>query len=141
MSGIRIWDNGDWERWSWLGPAPPPNGYSPGPSGPARALSFISPAAVFSNCWIFTSASASFSWQVLAKPVPSSYLASNVSRGKSSDSIADTIDSSFFKASSNGTPAALAGLLEPAFFGTLGTMGDYGITRGASSVELTLRET
>jgi hypothetical protein len=35
--------------------------------------------------------------------VPSSNWLSNVSKGKSPDSIASTIDSSFFKASSNGS--------------------------------------
>src|SRR5215467_8004914 len=47
--------------------------------------SFISPAAFFSNCCIFNSASANFAWQIRANFVPSSYLANNASRGKSSD--------------------------------------------------------
>jgi hypothetical protein len=37
-------------------------------------FNFISPAAVFSSCWIFNSASASFSWQIFTSRVPSSYL-------------------------------------------------------------------
>ena len=68
----------------------------------SNGFSFISPAAFFSSCWIFNSASASFSWQTLTSFEPSSYRASKVSNGKSSDSIVSTMSSSFFNASSNG---------------------------------------
>ena len=89
-----------------------------------NGFSFISPAAFLSNCWILISASASFSWQTRANPVPSSYFPRSASRGKSSDSIASTIVSSFFKASSNGRFSVFAGLFCPAFFEGLGTASD-----------------
>lgn len=71
-------------------------------SAKSTGFNFISPAAFFSNCWIFNSAAASFSWQTLTSCAPSSYFAKSVSSGKSSDSMAATMPSSFFKASSNG---------------------------------------
>src|SRR5207249_982954 len=52
---------------------------------------------------------------------PSSYLARSVSRGKSSDSIASTMVSSFFSASSKGKPGGLAGGVWATFFKAFGT--------------------
>src|SRR5207247_249707 len=65
-------------------------------------LSWSSPDAFFSSCWIFSSASASLVWQILARRVPSSKRAKSVSSGNSSDSISSTMLSSFFSASSKG---------------------------------------
>jgi hypothetical protein len=90
----------------------------------ATVFNLISPAVFLSNCCILSSASASLSWQTFASRVPSSYLASKVSSGNSSDSIASTMASSFFNASSKGRLPPFPGAPAPALFAELDTPED-----------------
>src|SRR6185437_11094654 len=76
-------------------------------SASETGLSVSSPPALFSSCRILSSASESLDWQILARRVPSSKRASSVSSGSSSDSMASTMPSSFFSASSKGRSLAV----------------------------------
>src|SRR5262245_447159 len=95
-------------------------GPQPSDNSADKGFNLISPAAVFSNCCIFTSASASLSWQILASFMPSSYFVNKLSSGRSPDFIASSLDSIVCKPSSNVT-LHLAGSAGPALLSSFGT--------------------
>ena len=108
---LRYWLVGASERCGPRSPAPVfHDSIRPRSRAPPAVSVSSRPPRSSPTAGILTSASASFSWHVLASRVPSSYLASSVSNGKSSVSIVVTMASSFFKASSNARLPALAGV-------------------------------